>query len=190
MPRMSALRQRASNQLPALSITAGWIAALALTAWLAAGWFWRLASPPSVILANADVSDPVAAARSITQRHLFAEATRSPSGVTLQSPQAYTLIGAMTASGKQPGFAILAEPGKPPVSAIEGEQFAPGITLGKVEPDKVTLLREGKSETLTLVTTPAPATAARPGGALPPGAAATAGANKPAQPINPPVPHP
>jgi type II secretory pathway component PulC len=82
----------------------------------------------------------------------------------------FTLLGTMTASPRQPGFAVLAEAGKPTVSVFEGEDLAPGIRLEKVMPDKVTIIHNGQSETLELVSdqsspTPPPLPSATSSGA-------------------------
>jgi hypothetical protein len=146
---LPALMQRARINMDELSIGLGWIGALALAAWLAAGWFWHLTGPEPVIAVMQQITDPLAAARSVTQRHLFGNA-ETTSAAEL-APRNFTLLGAMTASQQQPGFAVLAETGKPAVSVFEGDELAPGIRLEKVMPDKVSIIFNGRSETLELV---------------------------------------
>jgi general secretion pathway protein C len=143
--------QRAQICLPGFSVAAGWIAALGLTAWLAAGWFWRLTAPEPVALVTQQMADPQAAARSVTQRHLFGDGGTTPGSAVAPPARNFTLVGAMTASRGQPGFAVLAETGKPAVSVFEGEEVAPGVRLEKVLADKVSIVRNGRSETLELV---------------------------------------
>jgi len=149
--RLSAPMQRAHIRIDELSVGAGWIGALALAAWLAAGWFWRLSAPEPFMLVTQQISDPLAAARSVTQRHLFGNAETAPGSVAGVAARSFTLLGAMTANQQQPGFAVLAETGKPTVSVFEGEEFAPGIRLEKVMPDKVSIISNGRSEILELV---------------------------------------
>lgn len=183
---MPALMQRARIHLPELSVGAGWIAALALTAWLAAGWFWRLSAPEPVALVTQQITDPQAAARSVAQRHLFGDSATASAAAPAR---AYTLVGAMTGSSRQPGFAVLGETGKPPQSVFEGEEIAPGVKLVKVLADKVMIVRDGRSETIELVAG-APSAAPLPAAAT---GAANATAARPADPAVPPramPPHP
>lgn len=143
--------QRAQIRLPELSVAAGWIVALGLTAWLAAGWFWRLTAPEPVALVTQQTTDPQTAARSVTQRHLFGDGGTTPGSAAAPPARSFALFGAMTASRRQPGFAVIAETGKPAVSVFEGEEVAPGIRLEKVLADKVSIVRNGRSETLELL---------------------------------------
>jgi general secretion pathway protein C len=157
--------QRAQTRLPELSVVAGWIAALGLAAWLAAGWFWRFTAPEPVALVTQQITDPQAAARSVTQRHLFGDGGTTPGSAAPPPARSFALVGAMTANRRQPGFAVLAETGKPAVSVFEGEEVAPGIRLEKVLADKVIIVRNGRSESLELSsgrssTPPAPVPAA------------------------------
>lgn len=69
----------------------------------------------------------------------------------------------MTTSPGAVGFAILTEEGKPPVAAVEGEVFQPGVTLLEVLPGQVRLKIEDRVETIEMnETVPAPAEAPRP----------------------------
>lgn len=148
--RLPALMQRAHIHVDQLSISAGWIGALALVAWLAAGWFWRLNAPEPVILVTQQLTDPVEAARSVTQRHLFGDAETMPASTADLAAHGFTLLGAMTASRQLPGFAVLGQMGKPMVSVFEGDELAPGIRLEKVMPDKVSIIYNGHSEIIEL----------------------------------------
>jgi type II secretory pathway component PulC len=121
---------------------------------LATGWFWRLAAPEPVVLVTQQITDPQAAARSISQRHLFGDGGAATGSAAAPAARSFTLLGAMTAGGRQPGFAILSEPGKTPVAVLEGEEITPGVTLAKVSANKVTIVRNGQNETLELVTRP------------------------------------
>jgi type II secretory pathway component PulC len=175
--RLPALMQRAHIHMDELSIGAGWIGALALTAWLAAGWFWRLTVPEPVILVTQQLTDPLAAARSVTQRHLFGNAETAPGSTAELAVRNFTLLGTMTANSRQPGFAVLAETGKPTISVFEGEELAPGIRLEKVMPDKVSIIYNDRSETLELVSGQSPHT--------PPFPAASSGAPRSMPPSQP-----
>jgi general secretion pathway protein C len=149
--RLPALMQRAYIHMDELLIGATWIGALALTAWLAAGWFWRLNAPEPAILVTQEITDPHAAARSIAQRHLFGGTETVTGSAVEPAIRSFTLLGTMTATSQQPGFAVFAETGKPTISVLEGDELAPGIRLKKVMPDKVSIIYNGRSETLELV---------------------------------------
>lgn len=56
----------------------------------------------------------------------------------------------MTTSLERAGFAILAEEGKPPLAAIEGETFQPGVTLVEVLPGAVRLKIEERVESIQM----------------------------------------
>jgi hypothetical protein len=62
----------------------------------------------------------------------------------------------MTASPEMAGFAILAEEGKPPLAALEGETFQPGVTLLEILPGRVRLKFEDRVESIEIMETATP----------------------------------
>jgi hypothetical protein len=179
---LPALTQRFQRRLPELSVGAGWLGALALTAWLASSWFWRLTAPDPVALVTQPLTDPRAAAQAVAQRHLFGAGTTA-SGASAPAVRAFTLVGAMTASRRQPGFAVIGETGKPPTAVFEGDEIAPGVKLEQVLANKAIIVRDGQRETIEL-SAGAPSNAVPPV-AVPPAAAgpmANAAAMRPAPP--------
>jgi hypothetical protein len=131
---------------------AAWLIALLIVGWVLASWFWQLAAPESApISAAAPLADYPAAARAIAARHLFGKPSSGgddPDGD--RSALKFRLLGAMTASPEMAGFAILAEEGKPPLAALEGETFQPGVTLLEVLPGQVRLKIEDRVESIEM----------------------------------------
>lgn len=125
-----------------------WAGAALLTAWVLSGWFWGAMTPgvQEGAARTPSPAEPVVAAQAVAARHLLGgDAGSNPAG----TPQ-FQLLGAMTASGKAPGFAILAENGKSPQVVVEGETFTPGVKLLQVLPRQVRLETTDRVETLEL----------------------------------------
>jgi hypothetical protein len=137
---------------PVLIRGTAWLGAILIVGWVLAGWFWQLAAPvpaPDSVLAS--LSDYPTAARAIAARHLFGK----PSSIGDEldgdrSAPRFRLLGAMTASPERAGFAILTEEGKPPVAALEGETFQPGVTLLEILPGQVRLKIEDRVESIEM----------------------------------------
>lgn len=142
--------QRLRLHLPAFSVVVIWLGALFVLTWLSAEWFWRANAPDPVVLPTQIVSDPLLAAQSIVSRHLMGESQQGFAGSGAPANSQFQLTGAMTASKGRPGFAIISEDGKLPLSVVEGEELAPGITLSKVFANKVEIVRQGRTETLEI----------------------------------------
>jgi hypothetical protein len=137
---------------PILIRGSAWLAAILIVAWVLAGWFWQLAAPvPAPDSVSAPLSDYPTAARAIAARHFFGK----PSSIGDEldggrSAPRFRLLGAMTASPERAGFAILTEEGKPPVAALEGETFQPGVTLLEILPGQVRLKIEDRVESIEM----------------------------------------
>ncbi|HEX5127908.1 MAG TPA: type II secretion system protein N [Rhodocyclaceae bacterium] len=127
-----------------------WLLALALSAWIAAGWYWRIAGTRPERSQYAALTDPLAAAREVSSHHLFGTSTQSGADSPVASVGQFRLLGVAANSGKSPGFAVLQEAGLPSISVVEGEDIAPGVKLLKVLPQSVELSRNGARETLRL----------------------------------------
>ena len=142
--------QRLRLHLPAFSVVVIWLVALFVLTWLSAEWFWRANAPDPVVLPTQIVSDPLLAAQSIISRHLMGETQQVTAGSGAPANSQFQLTGAMTASKGRAGFAVISEDGKSPLSVVEGEEFAPGITLTKVFANKVEIRRQGRTEVLEI----------------------------------------
>ncbi|MDQ8021200.1 MAG: type II secretion system protein N [Moraxellaceae bacterium] len=140
MPLTLAPRLGQLDRFAPLGAVLAWAAALALTAWLGAHWYWRLAAPPVEMASHTPLLDPLAAAQEVASRHLFgkpAQDTQVAAPVAGLSTR-FKVLGLMSHSaGREPGFAILQESGQPPVSAVEGTEFAPGLKVLRVNADSV-----------------------------------------------------
>ncbi|MEC5396398.1 type II secretion system protein N [Uliginosibacterium sp. H1] len=159
---MFASRLNRLDRLAPLASVLAWAAALALTAWLGAHWYWRLAAPPVETARHTPLVEPLAAAQEIASRHLFGMPAADSAPVAA-APGAlasrFKVLGLMAhSSDRQPGFAILQESGQPAVSAVEGREFAPGLKVVRVTADSVEITQGGSREVLRY----APAGAATP----------------------------
>ena len=150
MATSSPIAQRIGNYFPEFSVALIWLAALFILSWISSQWFWRANAPAPVVLPTQTLSDPLLAAQAIVSRHLMGESQQTKQGPSSPSNSQYQLIGSMTASKHRKGFAVIVEEGKSPVSVVEGEELAPGITLSKVFPNKVELNRQGHIEFLEM----------------------------------------
>jgi general secretion pathway protein C len=145
-PLIRFLRERG---LPSFVTAAVWFSSLFIVAWIISGWFWDRAAPRAVTLPTTHVSDSLEAAQMIAARHLMGEARNTPAG-SVAAPRStqFRLLGAMTAGGRHPGFAILAADGEQAVAVFEGDEVAPGVTLSKVLPESVLMRYGSRTETL------------------------------------------
>lgn len=125
------------------------IAMAALLAWLLADIYWALAAVESPRPASSVETDPQRALQAISARHLFGVA---PAGAAVSSaPTDIRLNGAIAAQHPgQPAYAVLVVEGKRAQMVREGEEVVPGITLQRVLPRQVELLRGGQTQILTL----------------------------------------
>lgn len=143
-----------------------WLAVIALWAWFAAGWYWRLSAPPAAVAPNQLITDPTLAARELAARHLFGEVVVQQQAVTVSR---YTLVGVAAHSRKSPGWAVIAEDGKPAQGFVLGDEIAPGVKLVGVLPDSVEIDRGGNRERIMLSEGPRQTGAATPQPAPSPG---------------------
>ncbi len=129
------------------------LAMLALLGWLGAGIFWSLTAPETARPATSMETDPQRAVQAIASHHLFGNApvASAASGAAASGPADIRLTGAIAAQqeGGQ-AFAILVIEGKPPQLVREGAEVMSGVTLQRVMPRQVELLRNGQTQILTL----------------------------------------
>lgn len=124
---------------------------LGLLAWLGATIFWTLSSPETQQLSIARETDPQRVVQVIVSRHLFGAAPLGNTPGVVGNFSDIRLIGAIAAQrADKPAFAILSVEGKPPQVVRQGEEVTQGITLQRVMPRQVELLRGGQSQLLTL----------------------------------------
>jgi len=150
-------------QAPVLLTGLVWLVAIALSAWILAGWYWRLKAPSAIAAAPPEVTDPIAAAKLVSARHLFGEVQQAAAAPVVMSR--YTLLGVAADTAAKRGFAVIAEEGKPAEGYIQGEELAPGVRLSAIRADSVEIERNGQKEVVRLSekagaatgTTPAPA---------------------------------
>ena len=127
-----------------------WLLALAITAWIVAGWYWRLSATPVQSARPSPVSDPAVAAQDIASRQLFGAPSSTLTAASAAPPPSLVLIGVSTRWGQLPGFAIIKDGNSPANSFVEGEQIASGIKLVRVLADAIEIDRDGVRQTITL----------------------------------------
>ena len=155
---------------------------LAVLGWLGADIYWTVNAPESVVPSAQMETELQKVQQALTARHLFG--VYVVASATASAPSDIRLNGVIAAEkAGQRAYALLSLEGKPAQLVKEGEQVAPGITLQRVLPRQVELLRGGQPLTLTLPeTSKTPAEAAK---AAAPGAPAPSGS--PAQSSAPPA---
>lgn len=129
--------------------TFAWIAALSVSAWVAADSFLLFAAPGNISATFRSSADPATAAQKIVDSAPLAVATPPASGPATDSP-AYALIGIATGFGRDRGFALLKPQGGSVIPATEGETFAPHTKLARIHGDRVEIERNGIARTLHL----------------------------------------
>jgi hypothetical protein len=130
-----------------------WVLAALVLGWVVAGWFWEVVAPkatPGLEPAVAEL-DYQTAAKAIVTRHLLGKASSDgDEGQPDEASVHFRLMGVMTSTPKAAGFAILTEEGKPSVAVVEGETFAPGVTLVEILPGRVRLRIGERVETIEM----------------------------------------
>jgi general secretion pathway protein C len=127
-----------------------WLATLAAVAALGvagAYWTWTWFAPrpepksqaPASAIARLD-----AAYRLFGDVRVVRSASATPGATTLR------LLGLVTSSGDEPGYAVLMLDGKRSVAVRQGGEIEPGTRLVEVGADHVVLDRRGMRETLAL----------------------------------------
>jgi hypothetical protein len=138
---------RLQTLAPAAGSSLLWVCAIALWAWFAAGWYWRLSAPPAASAPNQVATDPTVAARDVATRHLFGEVVVQMQAVVASR---FSLLGVAAHSRKSPGWAIISEDGKPAQGFVQGDEITSGVKLVAVLPDGVEIERNGSRERIPL----------------------------------------
>lgn len=129
--------------------TFAWIAALSVSAWVAADSFLLFAAPGDFSATFRSSADPATAAQKIVASAPLAVEMRTASRPTADSP-AYALIGIATGFGSDRGFALLKSEGGSVIPATEGETLAPDTRLARIHADRIEIERSGVTRTLHL----------------------------------------
>lgn len=132
-----------------LFVGATWALAIALSAWLAANWYWRLNGTPLQSARPSPVSDPIEAAQDIASRQLFGTPPVAAT-VSAAAPSNLQVIGVSTRWGKLPGYAVIKDGASAATSFVEGEEISPGVKLVQVLPEAIEVERNGVREQIKL----------------------------------------
>jgi general secretion pathway protein C len=143
--------------LPRLPLVA-LLAALALLAWILAHWTWVFLTPRQQggIVASAPPPLSKVLAEQVVMAHLFgggATGSEAVAATPQAAPSNIGVRGIYAGAGGHSGFAALVLDGNP-VSAVVGQEFAPGMVLQRVYPDYVEILRGGQLEVVRMATAP------------------------------------
>jgi general secretion pathway protein C len=183
---MRLLDGRAAATLARMLPAAALAAALALGAWLGAGWFVYFTTPPAVPAAPGRERVTIAAAtQAAAEAHVFGAAPVA--GGIAMSTLTVKLKGVFAGGAGAPGYAIVNIGGRDQSAGV-GTEISPGVALDSVHARHIVLKRNGIFERVNLEERPMVAQAA-PRPVAPPPAAAPAppapAAQTPAQPPPP-----
>jgi type II secretory pathway component PulC len=161
--------------------------ALALGAWLGAGWFVYFTTPPVVPASPHRENVTIAvAAQTVASAHVFGDAPAV--GGMAVSTLNVKLRGVFAGTAGAPGYAIVNTGGRDQSAAV-GSEISPGVALESVHARHIVLKRNGVFERVNLEERPLLAQAAPRPAAPPPGAAPAPASSAPA-PSAAPAPQP
>jgi type II secretory pathway component PulC len=133
-------------------------AALLLFAWVLYHWTTTFLTPRQQhqpVFHNAPVSSKVLAEMVVGLR-LFgggAVGNDALTPVPVAAPSSLGVLGIYAVRQGRSGFAVLVLDGKP-LPAVVGQEFAPGMTLTRVHPDSVEIMRGGQLEIARMASAP------------------------------------
>lgn len=116
-------------------------------------WVVQFAAPRGAPRPPLALPTPSDAAQAIISRHLFglvAPAMPGGVGVADAAAGAVRVLGVASSGSSGGGFAIVSINGQPPVPALEGKEFAPGMRLNKVTASGIEYERGGVLQSATL----------------------------------------
>lgn len=125
------LRQLFSPTSSRVVFAAALVASAVLLLSVLAHWGVKLAAPRIVPRPPMSLPTPTDAAQAIVSRHLFGLVAPAMPGATA-APGAVRVLGVASSGPTGGGFAIVSINRQPPVPAVEGQEFAPGMRLKKV----------------------------------------------------------
>lgn len=150
---------------------AAFAGALALGAWLGAGWFVYFTTPPVVpATPHRENITVAAAARSVAGAHVFGDAHAA--GGMAVSTLNVKLRGVFAGTAGTPGYAIVNTGGRDQPAGV-GAEIAPGVALESVHARHIVVKRNGVFERVNLEERPVLAQAVPRPAAPPPAAAPT-----------------
>ncbi len=124
------------------------LAMMAVLALMGTNLFWTLTTKVTLPPAMTLETDPQRAAQATISRHILGESAGIEATAAAMDIR---LTGVIAARDKgKPAMAFLSVDGKPAVPIREGNEVVPGITLNRVLPGQVELLRGGRPMTVTL----------------------------------------
>ncbi len=137
-----------------------------LLAWVLAHWTWVFLSPRQTMPPPA--ATPAMPGKALAERtaalHLFGATggTDSPiaGNASVATPSNIGVLGVYATRDGHNGFAVLVLDGKP-LPAVAGKEFAPGMVLQRIHPDRVEIARGGQVEVARMATA---AVSAQPAG--------------------------
>lgn len=121
-----------------------WAVATGIALWLLSGWVVIALTPPLEPLPPASLPQAREAARAIAARQWFG--SDAGAATALPSDHSWKLLGVSVGSGRKGprnNFAVLRDGSGTAVSALEGSELVPGVTLASVRPDAVILDQAG-----------------------------------------------
>lgn len=122
---------------------------LAILALMGTNLFWALTTKVTLPPAMTLETDPQRAAQATISRHMLGESASSEGAGAAAMDIRLTGVIAAQHTGKG-ALAFLSVDGKPAVPVREGNEVVPGITLNRVLPWQVELLRGGRPMTVIL----------------------------------------
>ena len=142
------------SRLPHLAV----FAALLLLAWVLAHWTWAFLEPrqPEPVGRSAAPISGMVLAEKAVALHLFGGGVDLQPGApmtTLAAPANIQVTGLYAGRDGRSGFAVLVLDGKP-ISALAGQEFAPGKVLHRVLPDSVEIDQGGQLVIVRIASAP------------------------------------
>ena len=110
-----------------------------------AHWASYYAAPRAASRPVMSVPSPLTAAQNVTSRHLFGQrnAAVAASAALAVDSAAVRVLGVASSGPSGGGFAIVSIDGKPPIPAVDGQEFSPGFRLKKVTANGIEYERGG-----------------------------------------------
>jgi general secretion pathway protein C len=119
------------------------IAAVTTFSLVAAYWTWNWFAPRPEWRAQGGAGNSGGAAGTLFGAAAKERNAAAPTGIAIR------LLGIVAATAGRKGYAVMEVEPRQILAVHEGDDVAPGIRLAEVEPDHVTLDRNGRQETLT-----------------------------------------
>jgi hypothetical protein len=142
------LRQAFQPPSPRILSLLAWAVGGALMLAVVGYWSVRFAVPRGEARPALALPKPAEAAQAITTRHLFGRGDKA--AATSGDAGAVRVLGVASSDGAGGAFAIVSVDGKPPIPAIEGQEFGPGLRLTRVTSTGIEYQRGGMLQSAPL----------------------------------------